>query len=115
MTHTVTPWAIDRETKGTLLRLYGAGKEIGSINGVMLDADQVSPMTFREALDEAEANAALVIKAVNSHGKLIEALIGMIAFLEENYDHNEAAMKRVDEAREALGLTKENHNVRPPL
>lgn len=46
--------------------------------------------------------AVKAVQAVNCHDELVEALKGLISYLEENYDHNELIMNKCDIYKQAL-------------
>lgn len=59
-------------------------------------------------LDTAKANAALIVRAVNSHEALVKALVRCCASLEELSEHCESYhVEAIEEARAALKLAKE--------
>ena len=68
MTHTPTPWSIGHSMERNYI--YGGGSHLACIgsreNGFFIHDDG--------SLNESEANAAFIVRAVNSHDDLLEAL-----------------------------------------
>ena len=75
MTHTPTPWKI---TGATLV--YSNGSETGGTVCVCGEPRETTVVEYRRTepwkpgFEEAAANAAFIVKAVNSHEALVEAL-----------------------------------------
>lgn len=66
--HTPGPWVLG-EKKDTYFRIYGKGATIAKVD-ICVNKEQISPSTFREKLEEGEANARLIAAAP----ELLEAL-----------------------------------------
>jgi hypothetical protein len=60
--HTVTPFRVDRDTYSVDIR----------------DAQDNLVAVINKDFDHAEANAALIVQAVNAHGKLIEVVKSLL-------------------------------------
>lgn len=56
---------------------------------------------YPETFEEVTANAALIVKAVNNHYALLEALTNMVAFYE-----GDANLAYIDKAKELLNSLK---------
>ena len=73
MTHTPTPWSIGHSMERNYI--YGGGSHLACIgsreNGFFIHDDG--------SLNESEANAAFIVRAVNSHDDLLEALETLLA------------------------------------
>jgi hypothetical protein len=79
--HTPTPWRVFTSKDG---RYLGVGEETG--DGILANGYGM----WRDG-DEAIANAALIVRAVNSHAELVAALESAVDLLEQarreaNYD-----------------------------
>jgi predicted lipid-binding transport protein (Tim44 family) len=68
MTHTSTPWSADIEA----FMIYADGKAVA-------DTDHLGPKTN----EEAKANAAFIVKAVNCHHELVEELQAAVLVYED--------------------------------
>ena len=84
MEHSKLPWFIDRDDRRDMewnvSIINGAGKTICFMtHDGTRDIENKCPVT--------EANAALIVRAVNSHEELVEALKGLL----ENYKLNKGA------------------------
>ena len=96
-------WAKDAPIQG--FRILSGKKDICSLNvrteSSVLPDEYFSKMNdlALEHLtsDECEANAALIVKAVNNHYDLVEALTNMVAFYE-----GDANLAYIDKAKELL-------------
>lgn len=66
MTHTPTPWEISEKNNGDYV-VYGSGNEL-----VMVD-------TSYYPVAPSPDNAAFILKAVNNHDKLVEALRAFVS------------------------------------
>lgn len=104
--HTPTPWSLSDLSQGNgrllreTLRIYGDGKHIATItpntaNALTPDSDA-----------EARANAAAIVRAVNAHDALVDALKANIAQWEswKAFEGEEPAC--ITQARAALAKAK---------
>jgi hypothetical protein len=75
--HTPTPWYYDAETKTIRAKsreAFDKSTQMGDYRGCIV-ADLSEAIGEREhAIPEAEANAAFIVRAVNSHDALLEVL-----------------------------------------
>ena len=70
--HTPTPWRISP---------YGCGFEIESEQDLIIaQVQQVKPLSNETALLERHANAAYIVRAVNSHAALVNALGATLSY-----------------------------------
>lgn len=97
MEHTPIPWTDPRHyTKpdGVVygIQSYGGSQPLRSI------------FLITEPDDTDEANAAFIVKAVNNHQKLLDALTGLLDQADETYPHFEdtRGMANRDQARAAI-------------
>lgn len=97
-----------KKLKHTPLTLYAkkAFDDNGCITAPIYDAnDKWMFSAYGSTKEEAEANAALIVKAVNNHEKLVEALRSTI----EQYEHillHDPSYKTVHSTRAALEEVK---------
>lgn len=91
MKHTELPWAICNESPN---EYWYEGTTIYDVNGQRRVAD-----TPAQLLD-AEANAAFIIKAVNNHYQLLDAL-------KELYRNSESGARFLDKAEAAIKAAEE--------
>lgn len=71
MTHTPTPWVYDRMGKNTVSTTNISGESGRFVCATGGHSDNRLP---DHGLSENEANAAHIVKCVNAHDKLVEAL-----------------------------------------
>lgn len=101
--HTPTTWKIDK---------YGGIKDLD--HNRVYACGFVNPMYNSVMTDEAKANDAFIVRAVNSHDALINALKGAIGALEFSRDYHSDlgnfyqayAQDKLDEAINALALAE---------
>lgn len=92
MKHTPTPWKLESYLVGQIVN-EDESKMIaraGRVNSYESDPDQI----------ERKANAAFIVRAVNSHQQLVEAIKGLMEYaslIEERFDS-----VATNEARAAL-------------
>ena len=80
--HTPTPWfwMADDDVRKPRIFANGDGADIGKL---ITEVGNAEP--WNDALDEWEANAALIVRAVNSHANLVAALKAIDAFWTEDH------------------------------
>jgi hypothetical protein len=72
MKHTSTPWRIERETSNIIAGIDNKEIRVLTVNGAVDD----------EKIDLA--NAAFIVRAVNAHGELVQALREIESMAEDN-------------------------------
>ena len=98
MKHTELPWHVS----------LGNNNHIWAQDSVIAKCNPEQAEMYREkSIDEEEANAAFIVKAVNNHEKLIEALKLVRAVL-DNGEWNDAYKEKVMvEVRKAISNAEE--------
>lgn len=74
--HTPTPWTIEKPSKGC---------DVPIIHGSKFE--EIAVMMHELSEEEIEANAQLIVKAVNSHEKLVEAIKDLLAAADTMNEH----------------------------
>lgn len=92
-THTPTPWYVDE--RGNIRQ-----QSTGNVLADMQDGTRVNRES-RISKREMEANAAFIVRACNSHEKLVEALKGMLVPHEKGWNVTDWEI-RCEAARAAL-------------
>jgi len=78
-TGTKRPWSISTEKQAMYRRMIMQGDSCVAVTSI-------SPDNFRGiSIAEGEANARLIVKAVNCHDELVEALKAIVDDIEENH------------------------------
>ena len=103
--HTPTPWHIgERDPYDNTLTVCAKGRH----EFVEVPVAAIRPRPFYA--NNQEANAAFIVRAVNSHAALVEALTAAVVQMEYTGDGSEAAKYQwpalYDMARAALTLAK---------
>lgn len=93
--HTATPYFMNVLDDGNVT--------IVNENGELI-ADMMKDQPCH--IDELKANAEFIVKAVNNHASLVEALEAMIIDLENNGEHFGTDEKRIDFMKKALSQAK---------
>lgn len=102
MTATPRPWAHDEMTEElAVFRIHGS-------NGRRV-ADVDCATTFMEDVDEAEANARLIVRAVNMHDEMAAALKGAVELIEmvDWFAFSLDMRAKYDAAKEAIRKAEE--------
>lgn len=112
MKHTKTPWVLlEEESDKSYLRIRGTvlGHKYKIANVLLPDYDNA----LQVDIDESKANAEFIVKAVNLHYPLIEAL----ELAEKTIDtlwvshHANRCDNALEKVREALAMVKSNINL----
>lgn len=100
---TPRPWSTHEGSQGASVRLYAGGKRIG----IVWNCNRGYRQHLRPSEDEGRANAALIVRAVNSFDDIVDVLSDILAF-----GHPSGAAELViyrglvDRARDALAKAK---------
>lgn len=83
MTHTPGPWTSDGMANDMMeFRIYSpTGRVIAKIQDFT---------TFREDVEQAEANVAYIVRACNSHEAMLEALKACVSYIQQAEDDEQA-------------------------
>ena len=95
--HTPTPWQVHESSPSSPLQIIGNIDY--NADGSQIDYDVIADMG---GLDADDANAAFIVRAVNSHEALVEAATWAIAVIS-----NPDAQETVNKLRAALKLARE--------
>ena len=103
--HTPTPWYISETRLKTTIEIY-----IDGWGYTLADCDAShSSLADKVGIEEVEANAAFIVKAVNCHDELLKALEGMLQiFLDVDDSADFENMKTVKAARAAIAKAESN-------
>ena len=96
-THTPAPWAVDN--RRSIVKIRTEKREIAVLSG-RLDSEH-----GRETI---QANAEFIVKAVNSHTELLDALERMIYVFDKNIPNNinHEQFISVNSAKEAIAKAR---------
>ena len=104
MEHTPTPWSIDKLPT----RICVAGRKGFSGDYRVADAHQSPQLAFTPRHEEAVANAAFIVKAVNSHDELVAALKNVAnTYDAKSYREGSQERRLGDLARAALSRAEQ--------
>jgi hypothetical protein len=103
--HTPTPWEV-QAGDDYFITAVGYPKDVPSVVDNNLDDDVLVALVGNQTSDCGEANARFVVRAVNSHEALVEAL--QLALRESGCDGDLCNYRWHEKARSALALAEDS-------
>lgn len=97
--HTPTPWAADEAESG-------GSRILSTVNGANIAfTDYLNDASLKEPREDF-ANAQLIVRAVNAHDELVNALGLLVAFVDSDDEEGPAIGEVIEQARAALAKAK---------